>query len=100
MTVNEIYEYLDTVIPKSLRCDWDNDGLMVCSDPGREVKKVLITLDCTDDAVSYADEIAKMMNIPVRFTCAPEALAPELEGKVADLFPLRIQKLYYQLAEG
>ena len=52
------------------------------------------------DSVSYADEIAKMMNIPVRFTCAPEALAPELEGKVADLFPLRIQKLYYQLAEG
>ena len=52
------------------------------------------------DSVSYADEIAKMMNIPVRFTCAPEALAPELEGKVANLFPLRIQKLYYHLAEG
>ena len=56
MNAAAFYRKLNEKIPESLRCEWDNDGLMVCSDPGREVKKVLITLDCTDDAVSYADE--------------------------------------------
>ena len=46
---------------------------------------------------SYADEIAALMNIPVRFTCAPVAIAKELEGKVENFLPLEIQKLYYQL---
>ena len=46
---------------------------------------------------SYADEIAALMGVPVRFTCAPAAIAKELEGKVEDLLPLEIQKLYYQL---
>lgn len=56
MNAATFYRKLNEKIPESLRCDWDNDGIMVCSDPDREVKKVLITLDCTDDAVSYADE--------------------------------------------
>ena len=46
---------------------------------------------------SYADEIAALMGVPVRFTCAPAAIAKELEGKVENLLPLGIQKLYYQL---
>lgn len=54
MTVNEIYEYLDTVIPESLRCDWDNDGLMCCADGNRQVKKVILTLDITESAVDHA----------------------------------------------
>ena len=47
----------------------------------------------------YADGVAAAMGIPVRFTCAPERIAGELEGKVRDLFPLTIQKLYYQMEE-
>ena len=46
---------------------------------------------------AYADEVAGMMGIPVRFTCAPVAIAAELEGKVENLLPLEIQKLYYQM---
>ena len=46
---------------------------------------------------AYADEIAALMKIPVRFTCAAAAIAAELEGMVPDLLPLEIQKLYYQL---
>ena len=46
---------------------------------------------------AYADEIAALMKIPVRFTCAPAALAEELKGQIEDLLPLEIQKLYYQL---
>lgn len=56
MTVTELYKFLDNKIPRSLSCDWDNDGLMCCPDSGREVKKVLITLDITADAVNVATE--------------------------------------------
>ena len=54
MTVRELYAELDTRIPRSLSCEWDNDGLMCCSDGGREVKRVLVTLDVTAKAVEYA----------------------------------------------
>ena len=46
---------------------------------------------------AYADEIAALMNVPVRFTCATAAIAAELEGTVENLLPLEIQKLYYQM---
>ena len=46
---------------------------------------------------AYADEVAALMNLPVRFTCAPAALAEELKGKVENLLPLEIQELYYQM---
>ncbi len=54
MTVRELYAALNERIPPSLSCDWDNDGLMCCPDGGREVKRVLITLDVTDGAVAAA----------------------------------------------
>lgn len=46
---------------------------------------------------AYADEIAVLMGVPVRFTCAPVAIAAELKGRIENLLPLEIQKLYYQL---
>lgn len=54
MKVIELYKYLDSAIPPALSCDWDNDGLMCCSDPDREVKKVLVALDITERVVKYA----------------------------------------------
>ena len=46
---------------------------------------------------AYADEIAALMKIPVRFTCAPAAIAAELKGRIENVLSLEIQKLYYQL---
>ena len=46
---------------------------------------------------AYADEVAALMGLPVRFTCAPAALSEELKDKVENLLPLEIQKLYYQM---
>ena len=46
---------------------------------------------------AYADEIAALMKIPVRMTCASAAIAAELQGRVDGLFPIELQKLYYQL---
>jgi dinuclear metal center YbgI/SA1388 family protein len=54
MKVSELYQYLDERIPRSLSCEWDNDGLMCCPDADREVKRVLLALDITEDVVDAA----------------------------------------------
>ena len=56
MTVSELYKKLSEYMPESLRLDWDNDGIMVCSDFSAEVSAVLITLDVTEEIVDYAIE--------------------------------------------
>lgn len=54
MTVREIYETLSERIPESLREEWDNDGIMCCPDDASEIKRVLISLDVTEEIVDYA----------------------------------------------
>ncbi len=54
MTVKQLYDFLDSRIPKELSCDWDNDGLMCCPCPDREAKSVLVALDATAEAVGKA----------------------------------------------
>ena len=54
MKVSELYAFLNQRIPKSLSCEWDNDGLMCCPDPERRVRRVLVVLDITEDLVDVA----------------------------------------------
>lgn len=54
MTVGELYNELNTAIPRALSCDWDNDGLMICADAEAPVKRVLLSLDATDTVCDYA----------------------------------------------
>ena len=56
MTVRELYNYLSEKIPSELSCEWDNDGLMCCPEPDREVRRVLVCLDVSDEAVNTAIE--------------------------------------------
>ena len=56
MTVRELYDFLDRAIPKSLSEEWDNDGMMCSPDSSEEVKRVLLTLDVTEEIVDYAIE--------------------------------------------
>ena len=56
MTVSELYRFLEDKMPRGLSCEWDNDGLMCCPDPAREVKKVLFALDITEAVVEMAIE--------------------------------------------
>ena len=56
-TVSEIYKHLSRVLPSSLSCDWDNDGLMVCTSPEANVKKILFALDITPAVAEYAEKI-------------------------------------------
>jgi hypothetical protein len=46
-------------------------------------------------SVSYAQTVADTLGVQVRFTCCDRRIAAALEGKVPDLFPLDIQRLYY-----
>ena len=48
-------------------------------------------------SLPFADKVGALMGLPVRFTCAAASLAAELEGRVPNLLPLDIQRLYYQL---
>ncbi len=54
MTVREFYKALCAIIPRELGCDWDVDGLNVCPDPEREVRRVLVALDATNEVVDKA----------------------------------------------
>ena len=54
MKVRELYSRLDARIPRSLSCDWDNDGLMCCPCGDKCVDKVLIALDVTSEVIEYA----------------------------------------------
>lgn len=56
MTVKELYAKFCEQIPESLREEWDNDGVMCCSDGSVEVMRALITLDVTEEIVDYAIE--------------------------------------------
>ena len=55
MTVKELYEKLCGVIPTSLSCEWDRDGLECCPEPDREVKKIIISLDVTGEVIESAE---------------------------------------------
>lgn len=56
MKLFELNRILEEKLPKSYACEWDNDGLMCASDMDAEVKRVLCTLDVTEDALKYAKE--------------------------------------------
>ncbi|MBR6510601.1 MAG: Nif3-like dinuclear metal center hexameric protein [Clostridia bacterium] len=53
MTVNNIFEFLNRLFPTDTACDFDNVGLLV-GDGEAEVKKALISLDCTFDTLNEA----------------------------------------------
>ena len=55
-TVRDIDNLFSKVSPKELSESWDNDGVMICSRPDKEVKKVLVALDATSDVIDYAEK--------------------------------------------
>ena len=49
------------------------------------------------DSVDYAEKVAEKSGLNVKMTCVSRNLCAELEGKIDNLFPLDLQKLYYML---
>ena len=56
MTVIELYNKLCEIIPTTLSCPWDRDGLESCPEPNREVRRILIALDTTNEVIDKAVE--------------------------------------------
>ena len=54
MKPNDFIKMMDSLLPRSLSEEWDNDGCMVCSDPFSSVKKCLTCLDVDEGALSFA----------------------------------------------
>lgn len=54
MKLYDIYNRMNELCPSSLSLDWDNDGIMCMPDPSMSVGKILLTLDVTKSAVSFA----------------------------------------------
>jgi len=54
MKIINLIKELDKLFPRSLGCDWDNDGVMCAPDTEREANRVLCVLDVTDAVVRYA----------------------------------------------
>ena len=46
-------------------------------------------------SLPYIEAISRETGLPVRFTSVRADLAPKLEGKVRDVFPMTLQKKYY-----
>lgn len=70
MTIGELYAKLEELYPCSLRCPWDNDGLMLCPDPARPVERVMLALDATGaalDAAARADCSLLLTHHPLLF---------------------------------
>ncbi|MBP5289502.1 MAG: Nif3-like dinuclear metal center hexameric protein [Clostridia bacterium] len=56
MKISEIEAFLNERFPRSLACEWDNDGLLVCPDREREVRLVITCLDVTLSVIHKAIE--------------------------------------------
>lgn len=53
MTVQDVYNYLDSRAPFATCEEWDNVGLLI-GDPQQTVHHILVTLDVTDGAIDAA----------------------------------------------
>ncbi len=101
MKAENLYVKLDERIPSSLSCEWDNDGLMCCPDPDREVRKILLTLDVTQGASDYASENGFDVIVshhPLIFRPMPSLVSRKLIGLVRNnitvmSFHTRLDKL-------
>ena len=62
MKCSEVIEILGKLAPESCACDWDNPGLLA-GRSDKEVKKILLALDATDEVVEQAAEGAYDMLI-------------------------------------
>ncbi len=85
---HEIIQIIEKTAPKRLAESWDNVGLQIGSYK-KEVSKVLLTLDVTEEVVAEAIEIGAQMIIahhPFIFNGLKNICTDELKGKmVADL---------------
>lgn len=89
MRIKEIYDFLNEKFPVSTACSFDNVGVLI-GNKNRSVTKVLVALDCTENAVDEAIEKGAELIVthhPVIFEPLKQI---DLEGKIAKLVENKI----------
>ncbi|MGB6129776.1 MAG: Nif3-like dinuclear metal center hexameric protein, partial [Psychrilyobacter sp.] len=56
MKIKSLIKKLEKNFPKNIAESWDNIGLLV-GDEGREITKVQISLDATEEVIDHAIEV-------------------------------------------
>ena len=51
------------------------------------------------ESIPYMEELSRLSGLPVWMTTAEESVAAELEGKVENLLPMKLQEKYFDLPE-
>lgn len=85
MTVHDVYAYIDTFAPFASAANWDNSGLLV-GDKEASVKKAVVCLDVTKEAVSYAVENKASLIIshhPIIFSAQKKFLSDSVPYQTA-----------------
>ncbi len=83
VTVQEIYEYLDSIAPVRYQMDFDNAGFLV-GDRNAQVRRVLTALDITDDVVTEAIHTGAELIVahhPLLFHPLKQVLADDPAGR-------------------
>lgn len=55
------------------------------------------TAELVEESQTFVAGLSALTGLPVKMTCAAESLCDKLQGRVENLFPLRLQRLYYML---
>lgn len=83
MKCREITEILERDYPKSAALSWDNVGLLV-GDPDREVKRIFVALDVTDETLEEAVRAGADLMIthhPLLFSAVKRVTADDFIGR-------------------
>ena len=64
MKCSDIIKILQETAPESCACDWDNPGLLA-GRSDKEVKKIYIALDATDEVVDAAIRKRRIFFLPI-----------------------------------
>lgn len=85
--VNDIFQKLNELAPVSMKMDFDNVGLLV-GEAGREVRRVIVSLDITDDVIDEAASIGAELIVshhPLFFSLKSVTDADGAGGKIIKL---------------
>lgn len=82
-TVQNIADYFEAKVPSSLKLDYDNVGLL-CGFPEKEVTKIMIALDITDEVIEEASLLGAELIVshhPLIFNAIKSVRNDNLTGK-------------------
>ncbi|MBQ7826846.1 MAG: Nif3-like dinuclear metal center hexameric protein [Clostridia bacterium] len=84
MKIREFICEMEKLYPKSSAAPWDHDGLQCCADPERELRRVLVALDATEEVIDHAvkgEYDLVLTHHPMLFGSVGDIVPSELYGR-------------------